>query len=997
MAKPCNVDATGATWTQLRTHDIRRFSFQPGSDGGYPGYPPQQAQQRQQMAAGSGACSASQLTAVPGPSGRLPQSPLSAVSPAAAPAAACTAPPYGALEAKAVVSPAVVASGLASAPSMLSRLRCEPLGAGAGSQLPVTSEGRGGGGGGCGRGGGGNDPRHVLSISAFSQAEVWNDGGDKAGMYGISASSCATEPNGGDGSPRTRSLLSPVAAAALAGAGKMHRLFQGSRQAALVAATTAADAATRLSGDSPTSASASALGHRFSLPLFFPPAARLQPQPLPLHGPGVWAPPAGEPSAASVSSSPRGDSGGDGHARRTALPVAQPSADWLVLTTDAASGDQVSLTSPRLALVQTMPELTALTAAAGSAVAASEAAGLRGAEGAALAAVGALGVAPEAAEAGLAEAAPAASFRVMAWFRPDGGGRRLLLLSLADVSKEVQARLGRGAWRVHEEARGSEEATKMMRELSSRPVPVPGEVLSLGMPFLLNPTYSSLFVRPCYPLIYEALTGPGKPRKHILTGKGWHLTRDELHPYSSRPLPLPVSQSFFFYYLQARLVNSPNPPPYIVFQHMVKPDLVVGGLGGGLLVMQYDSSWRQALPQWCYDHGTGDVELGSVYSFYKELCNPESWYITDGVPPQLDSRAHILLITSPKRDTYKAMQKEAAVLLYMPPWPLDELLECRSKMYGAVPESLAIQLHQYYGGVARQVLGFPFEQCTEDLDSLVEELRVVVDSCNVAQVRPVVKPAICVQDMVPETSHLLLHIVPGNGFRIPQLMFSSWWVAEEIAKKAILAEKQGLASLAGITSWTFQDILYAAMMHIVLPQVWPAREPKRAGQLTLAVGSAPTTTARAASRSPFFVHLSWQDLEAVAGDNMKEGVYYRPASPISPIFDSFCLVDGVVHLSQTTVSGSKAVDAAPLNSVLTEMRLPADSRIVLNYLTPPRLYNHFKLKKAKADSWPPPAPKQPLAARTTLRVMKGVYALQVRALPAQGDRPMAGVRVRLGR
>jgi hypothetical protein len=47
------------------------------------------------------------------------------------------------------------------------------------------------------------------------------------------------------------------------------------------------------------------------------------------------------------------------------------------------------------------------------------------------------------------------------------------------------------------------------------------------------------------------------------------------------------------------------------------------------------------------------VVIGERMSFNKMLLNPATWYIADGVPPQLNVRARIVLLTSPKRETFK--------------------------------------------------------------------------------------------------------------------------------------------------------------------------------------------------------------------------------------------------------------------------------------------------------------------------------------------------------
>lgn len=64
--------------------------------------------------------------------------------------------------------------------------------------------------------------------------------------------------------------------------------------------------------------------------------------------------------------------------------------------------------------------------------------------------------------------------------------------------------------------------------------------------------------------------------------------------------------------------------------------------------------------QWCYMHKTHKVVVGERTSFGYALGNPDTWYITDDVPPQLACKARIVLLTSPMRETYKVRMAWAA-------------------------------------------------------------------------------------------------------------------------------------------------------------------------------------------------------------------------------------------------------------------------------------------------------------------------------------------------
>ncbi|EFJ41652.1 hypothetical protein VOLCADRAFT_98349 [Volvox carteri f. nagariensis] len=108
--------------------------------------------------------------------------------------------------------------------------------------------------------------------------------------------------------------------------------------------------------------------------------------------------------------------------------------------------------------------------------------------------------------------------------------------------------------------------------------------------------------------------------------------------------------------------------------------------------------------------------------------------LADGVSPDTAPAVHIVLLTSPKKTTMKEMRKAVAVTWYMPFWELKELLDCRSKMYSAVPEATVEELYTYYGGVARYVLEQPLKNPNWMLSKLQKPLISAIDASNVSQV-----------------------------------------------------------------------------------------------------------------------------------------------------------------------------------------------------------------------------------------------------------------------
>ncbi|GLC41010.1 hypothetical protein PLESTF_001070800 [Pleodorina starrii] len=342
--------------------------------------------------------------------------------------------------------------------------------------------------------------------------------------------------------------------------------------------------------------------------------------------------------------------------------------------------------------------------------------------------------------------------------------------------------------------------------------------------------------------------------------------------------------------------------------------------------------------------------------------------------------ARIVLITSPKRETYQELAKAGAEMLCMPLWSLDELLSCRSKMYTNVEEGLVKELYQHCGGGVRRTLQIPSEQPDKGVGELVAELQATVDSCSIAQL----KAAICALDLAPEASHELLHIVASNKLRNVQLTFASQWVAEEIRKKASREDEMGLDCLVNATSGTRRGMLYEAVMHAVLA---------KGGSFTVAPVSLGDLERGEEQQHHLPVSKKTElfgDLKTVSGGKCLEKVYYKPSSPSFPVLDSFQCTGDIVNLFLMTVCNSKAMDAAALEDTLIKMGLQAGKTSHVFFVVPPEAYKGFKLKAAKG-SWPT-GPKQRLAARSKLYILKGVVArLQARAMSVQGSHPAVGV------
>ncbi|KAG2428108.1 hypothetical protein HYH02_014455 [Chlamydomonas schloesseri] len=486
----------------------------------------------------------------------------------------------------------------------------------------------------------------------------------------------------------------------------------------------------------------------------------------------------------------------------------------------------------------------------------------------------------------------------------------------------------------------SVEAARMMQALRKMSVlPGPGEVLK-ATSFHLHPDNDALFVRECYPRLFEALVCKPLPRLYIVTGTPG------------------VGKSWFFYYMVARLLKSTRPPPFIVWEHLTVPNMA-----------------------WCYKHKTGEVSFRKRSSFGGELNDDATWYISDGVPPQLNCRARTVLLTSPKRKTFKEMRKASARMLYMPLWKLDELLVCRRLLYKTVDEPLAEELYEHYGGVARSVLQLPKANPGEGLDTLLTDLHEAVAECDTAAMRQSVGSI----SRGPDVCHRLLHIVADEHFKKLYLVFASKWVAKEFAKKAVRDELQGLVSLLASTSGALKGMLYEATMHAVL---------SKGGRFTAAPISYDTgSLERGAEEDLVLAPCTEQEFFKALSDTATVETYYRPSSATFPTVDAFKRSQDTCDLFQMTVASSKTLDAKTLSNLVDELKLRQGVTPRLLFVVHEDSYPTFKLAAGK--NWPP-KPKQ-AASRVKLYVVKGVYDQPQTGTKRGAKTHLAGVALKRAR
>jgi hypothetical protein len=126
----------------------------------------------------------------------------------------------------------------------------------------------------------------------------------------------------------------------------------------------------------------------------------------------------------------------------------------------------------------------------------------------------------------------------------------------------------------------------------------------------------------------------------------------------------------------------------------------------------------------------------------RELSQPSTVYVVDGRNPGLDhgNPVSTFLVCSPRKEHWHDFMKgrDSKRMLYMPVWTLDELEQCRARLYPQVSADLLACWHpcsRLSGGVQKQVVRCP---SLEGLLDCAGEL-----------------------DTSDGMSHVLLHIIPN--------------------------------------------------------------------------------------------------------------------------------------------------------------------------------------------------------------------------------------------
>ena len=175
---------------------------------------------------------------------------------------------------------------------------------------------------------------------------------------------------------------------------------------------------------------------------------------------------------------------------------------------------------------------------------------------------------------------------------------------------------------------------------------------------------NAIFVRPCYPQLYDILV---TRRNAVLLGTPG------------------IGKSTAVLYFIWRLLRETSPSlqfKYIVFRPQQKADMFL-----------------------VFDAGTVVVVDGSALL---KLSVPNALVIYDGCTPDFTiTRCHTWLVSSPRKDVWGDWRKQtSAYMCYMPVFSLEELQRCREIAFPHLLPAQLDELYELWGGTARYTLSW---------------------------------------------------------------------------------------------------------------------------------------------------------------------------------------------------------------------------------------------------------------------------------------------------
>ncbi|EFJ46692.1 hypothetical protein VOLCADRAFT_105436 [Volvox carteri f. nagariensis] len=182
----------------------------------------------------------------------------------------------------------------------------------------------------------------------------------------------------------------------------------------------------------------------------------------------------------------------------------------------------------------------------------------------------------------------------------------------------------------------------------------------------------------------------------------------------------------------------------------------------------------------------GVFQADSIVPFTKELENPSTWFLCDGVEP-VSTAAITVMASLPRSSKYQKYDKEGPIQLWMGPWSVSELKAARDAIFTSVDADELQRLYVRWGGIPRFVLRHANNACQQ------QKLDEVIAVAN----PELIYKAVCYIEGASDYNHKLLHVQVNEKCEEVGRVFGSVEIAQRLQQ--LLMRQRSV--------W-FDDLLY---------------------------------------------------------------------------------------------------------------------------------------------------------------------------------------------
>jgi hypothetical protein len=394
---------------------------------------------------------------------------------------------------------------------------------------------------------------------------------------------------------------------------------------------------------------------------------------------------------------------------------------------------------------------------------------------------------------------------------------------------------------------------------------------------------SAIFIRPCYPKLLETalsiIDGAEAVNMAILGNPG-------------------IGKTYFGYFLLFHLART-----------------------GATVVYEYGKEEHRFL------FSPNAVLQGTRYDFAEYLDLKSTYFIVDAAAPR-PADAKTILVSSLRREIWKEFVKDRCQMRFMPIWSLDEIKNCRAKLFDRLSEDEVVRLFGRWGGIPRHVL--------ENARNVVyhTELDAAVDAVDLNLLLNAIGNAQAAND----ASHRLVHMDVEDDFITRSYRLGSTYLSDKVYAKLFdkkraelmdfLATSQGVGDVA-----VLRGILFERHAHRII---------SNGGEFQIRElhDSDPNPEDSHMPMTQVFPRLEQLVFEEDAQVQASTDRYFRPR------IDNYKSVDAFVKpafLFQMTCAKTHPCKQAGIHKVLNLLGNPKDP--ILFFVVPKERFSDFRYQR----------------------------------------------------